>query len=108
MFGDEVQQQSNAKNIEYPECLDGATVFENPDYHTALIGYSEDFRAVYDYDLMVEYLMTEYGWSETEAIEWIEFNSIRALPYVENAPIVMTRLREDELPKERKNGDISG
>ena len=28
--------------IEYPECLDVATVFENPDYHTALIGASED------------------------------------------------------------------
>lgn len=59
-------------------------------YDDALIGVSEDGRAIYDFGLMIEWLMTKYGWSETESIEWIEYNTIRALPYFGNkAPIIM-------------------
>lgn len=68
-------------------------VFRDFDYDTALIGVSEDNRAIYDFDLMVEYLCREEGWSEEEAIEWIEYNTIRALPYMgPGAPIVMYQL----------------
>ena len=59
-------------------------------YDDALIGVSEDGRAIYDFGLMIEWLMNKYGWSETESIEWIEYNTIRALPYFgEDAPIIM-------------------
>lgn len=59
-------------------------------YDDALIGVSDDGRAIYDFGLMVEWLMTKYGWSDIEAIEWIEVNTLRALPYFgESAPIVM-------------------
>ena len=62
----------------------------NYSYDDALIGVSEDGRAIYDFDKMVEWLMKEEGWSDTEAIEWIEYNTIRALPYMgEGAPIIM-------------------
>lgn len=57
-------------------------VFDNLDYDDALIGVTIDNRAVYDYDLMIKYLMDTQGWDETESIEWIEYNSIRSLPYV--------------------------
>ena len=68
-------------------------VFRDFDYDTALIGVSEDNRAIYDFDLTVEYLCREEGWSEEEAIEWIEYNTLRALPYMEpGAPIVMYQL----------------
>jgi hypothetical protein len=34
--------------------------------------------------------MEEEGWEETEAIEWIEYNTLRALPYCQGkAPIVL-------------------
>lgn len=41
------------------EILEDETVmvFDNYDYDSALIGYTDDYRAVYDYDLMVEYLV---------------------------------------------------
>lgn len=62
----------------------------NESYDDALIGVSEDGRAIYNFDKMVDWLVGKYGWSDTEAIEWIEVNTIRALPYFgEGAPIIM-------------------
>ena len=62
----------------------------NESYDDALIGVSDDGRAIYDFGLMVEWLMTQYDWSDIEAIEWIETNTLRALPYMgEGAPIIM-------------------
>ena len=65
----------------------------NESYDDALIGVSEDGRAIYDFGLMIEWLMKKYDWSETESIEWIEYNTIRALPYFgDKAPIIMYSL----------------
>ena len=59
-------------------------------YDDALIGVTEDGRAVYNYELMVEWLMNEEGWTDNEAVEWIEYNTLRALPYMgDDAPIVI-------------------
>ena len=69
--------------------------FVSPRYDDALIGVSEDNRAVYDFDKMVEYLMKHDGFTYEEAVEWIEYNTIRALPYAgDKAPIIMYRLLE--------------
>lgn len=58
-------------------------------YDSALVGISEDNRAIYDFNKMVEWLMYTEDFNETEAIEWIEYNTIRSLPYAgEYAPIV--------------------
>lgn len=73
-----------------------AVVFDGPDFDEAIIGVTEEGRVVYDFDMMVHCLRIKEGMSEIEAIEFIEYNSIRALPYVENAPIVMTKLRLEE------------
>ena len=65
-------------------------VFENPDYVTAIIGVSEDGRVIYDYNLMIESLMHSDNMTYDEACEFIDYNTIRALPYMgEKAPIVM-------------------
>lgn len=62
----------------------------NESYDNALIGVSEDGRAIYDYDKMVDWLVDKYDWTDEEAVEWIEYNTIRALPYFgEGAPIIM-------------------
>lgn len=63
--------------------------FTNYSYDDALIGVSDDNRAIYDFDKMVEWLMDKEGFEELEAIEWIEYNTLRALPYVSNSPIIM-------------------
>ena len=67
-----------------------AIYFTNYSYEDALVGVSEDGRAIYDYYKMVDWLMKEEGWTDIEAIEWIETNTLRAIPYMGNkAPIVM-------------------
>ena len=69
---------------------EGVKYLVDEGYDDALIGVSEDGRAIYDFGLMIEWLMTKYDWSETESIEWIEVNTIRALPYFgDKAPIIM-------------------
>lgn len=65
-------------------------IFSNPDYASAFIGVSDDNRAVYDYWKMVEFLITEDGMTDTEAIDFIDYNTLRALPYFgDDAPIVI-------------------
>ena len=71
-----------------------AVVFENPDYDSAIIGISSDGRVVYDYDLMVECLMRRDGMTDMEAVEFIDYNTVRAAEYYSDGPIVMYRLLE--------------
>lgn len=69
------------------------SVFAGDDYDDAIIGVTSDNRAIYEFEKMVDCLMNKYGWSDIDAIEWIEYNTIRALPYFgANAPIIMYSL----------------
>ena len=68
-------------------------ILKNFSYDSALVGISDDNRAIYDYELMIEYLMEEEGWTEEESIDWLEYNTIRSLSYAgDRAPIIMHRL----------------
>jgi hypothetical protein len=69
-------------------------IFENPSYDDALIGVTTDNRAVYDYELMVEWLFKNYGWGREDAVEWIEFNTIGSLSYRCGSPVIMQRFPE--------------
>jgi hypothetical protein len=65
-------------------------ILENYSYDDALIGVTEDGRAVYDFDKMVAWLMETEGMTQDAAVEWIEYNTIRALPYAgPDAPVIM-------------------
>lgn len=80
----------NAEERLLNEGYENVTYLVNYSYDDALIGVSEDGRAIYDFEKMVDWLMKEEGLSDNDAIEWIEYNTIRALPYMgEKAPIVM-------------------
>lgn len=62
----------------------------NFSYDDALIGVSTNNRAIYDFELMVKWLVDTEKFSREDAIEWIEYNTIRALGYMgEQAPIIM-------------------
>ena len=66
---------------------DGTPVFA--DFCSAFIGVSDEGRAVYDYNKMVESLM-EDGMDEEQAIDWISYNTVRSLPYQgPRAPIIL-------------------
>lgn len=75
---------------------DGTVYLTNYGYDEALIGVSTDGRAIYDFDMMVSWLMKEENFSAEDAIEWIEYNTIRAITYMGcNAPIIMYPLQEN-------------
>lgn len=66
-----------------------AIVFENPDYAKALVGHTHDYRAVYSYTSMIACLMEE-GMSYEDAAEFIDYNTIRAIPYMgPTAPVIL-------------------
>ena len=71
--------------------LSDTVFFENPGYFNAIIGLSTDDRLVYSFDKMVQCLVDEDGMTEEDAIEFIEYNTIRALAYKmgEKMPIVV-------------------
>lgn len=76
-------------NIDLEERLlesgyEGAVILRNYDYdyETAVIGVNTEGRVVYSFEKMVKYLIDNEKMTEEEAIEWIEYNTIRALPYM--------------------------
>lgn len=73
--------------------LDDSVVFENPSYETAIVGYDvHTNRIIYDYELMIDYLVENERMNEDEAVEFIDYNTIRSLDYVENPPIILNRI----------------
>lgn len=69
---------------------DGALVFENPAYDESIIGQTFDGRAIYDIEKMAEELSVDDGISIEEAMDFIDYNAIRSLPYAGNkAPVVV-------------------
>ena len=74
---------------------EGVKYLINESYDDALIGVSEDNRAIYDFDKMVEWLIETEDFTDVEAIEWIEYNTVRALPYMgEDHPIIVYPLMD--------------
>ncbi len=65
-------------------------LFIDQAYDNSIIGFTEDGRAIYDYQKMVEELMQDDNCSMEDAMEWINYNTIRSLPYAgERAPIIV-------------------
>ena len=64
--------------------------FTNPDYIDAIIGIIDDGRIVYSYSKMVENLMLNDIMSYEDAIEFIDYNTVRSLPHMgEHSPIIV-------------------
>jgi hypothetical protein len=69
------------------------TVFlENPDYVTAIVGITESFQLVYDYDLMIDHLI-EHGMEIDEAYDTLDYDTLGAISSMGDfRPIVMTNI----------------
>ena len=75
-----------------------ALMFRDPDFYTAIIGYYFNEMDLpvfaYKYDDMIECLATEYVDSDDpyiDAVEWIDYNTLRTLPYMDakGRPIII-------------------
>ena len=71
-------------------------VFENPSYDEAIVGTTHDGRVVYDFYRMCECLMEQDGMTFEEAAEFIDYNAVRSIPYVEKGPVIMYPIPESE------------
>ena len=67
-------------------------VFENPDYDGCIIGVTTEGIAVYSYAKMVVWYYEKNGCSAEEAVEFIEYNTLRSLSYQEKHPVVLNDL----------------
>ena len=68
---------------------DGVGYFTEDDFRDAIIGTSHDGCLVYSYNKMVEYYMKENDCDEESAREWIDYNTIRTIPYMGTYPPVI-------------------
>ena len=68
-----------------------AAIFNVPSYDNSIVGITDDGHIIYDYDKMVKEFMSENNVTMQEAIEFIEYNTIRTLPYIEESvrPIIV-------------------
>lgn len=73
----------------YAQGHEETVFFEHPSMVKAITGITDSEQLIYDYNLMIEAAMEEEGWTCEEAIEWIEYNTLRSIPYMgSNHPIV--------------------
>lgn len=80
--------------------LETAGVFNCPSYDNSIVGYTSDGAVVYDYERMILEYMSENQCSRIEAIEFIDYNTIRSIPYMHRnmiPPVIMypCELEED-------------
>lgn len=60
-------------------------------YYPAIIGIAKDRGHVaYSFDKLVDCFAKQNNWTREEALEWVEFNVERALPYYgKTAPVIL-------------------
>lgn len=81
---------------------DKAVIFDGPDYDEAIVGVTDEGQVIYNYNAMIQCLMKQDGCTREEAIEFIEYNTIRALEYWnlpdarEKPPIIMHPLEIED------------
>lgn len=95
--------KSQALTADEIASLDGAALLEPDFLDGAIIGVAQNQKgesvAVYEYEKVVElYATFEFGSADTDggqdpydiAVEWVDYNTLRALPYAgERAPRVV-------------------
>ena len=82
------------------EILNEIIVLEGDEFADGAVGLTQDYHVVYDYNRLVDSLMRHNSWTAEDAIEWIEYNTLRAIPYMSsqgNEPIVLISMFSDEV-----------
>lgn len=79
---------------EISEQCEEAMLFNNPSYDKSIIGITLDGNVVYDYDSMIEEFAEENSCSYDEALDFVDYNTVRSLNYISDVmkPIVIYRL----------------
>ena len=62
----------------------------------AIIALTDDGRAVYTLHGLIEVYTDIFEQDEEAAHEWVSFNTLRAIPYMMNPPIVVIPAEDDD------------
>ena len=72
-----------------------AVFFTEPYYFEAIIGLSQDSRLVYSYPRMVDSLMINDQMTFEDAVDFVNYNTLRSLPHMGNhAPIIVFNTKD--------------
>ena len=70
-------------------------IFDNPSFDNSIVGVSYDGAIIYDYEKMVEEFMLENECTSEEAEDFIDYNTIRSLPYTASCgvpPVILYKI----------------
>ena len=85
------------------EMNEEAVLFDSPAFDNSIIGLTDNGCVIYDYDSMCEELAEEDNISIEEAAEFIDYNTLRSLPYVHSltgstcTPVILDSTSRDEI-----------
>ena len=83
------KRRERIKRFFVEEVSPHAVLLDGPEFDDGIIGHYNG-RVVYSKRRIVNSLVHHNRWSEVDAVDWVEFNTIRSLPYMgEHAPIVV-------------------
>lgn len=75
------------------ENYEGTVILEPYFLDEAIIGISTDGRLIYDYDKLVECFIQHDGMDYEGAVEWVDYNTVRAIEYMgEMKPIILNKI----------------
>ncbi len=60
----------------------GAVILDDSSYDNSIIGTTIDGGVIYSLERMVEEYMSDNDCTEEEALDWIDYNTVRAIPYL--------------------------
>ena len=91
-----METENSKRELLVASGLEESIVFRNPDYEDAIVGYDiVDDRVIYDYDLMAESLVKEYGITLDEAVDIINYDTIGSLCCMgDKKPIILKKLED--------------
>ena len=68
----------------------GFALFEPEYYDDGIVGVTDEGNVVYSYEKLAEALMEHDGMTYEEAVEWLDYNTVRSVPYMgEFKPIII-------------------
>lgn len=72
------------------ERFGGYALFEPEHYDDGIVGVTDEGNVVYSYEKLAEALMEHDGMTHEEAVEWLDYNTVRSVPYMgEFKPIII-------------------
>ena len=96
MFKNVKELKDFLNELEYTDTV----VLENPSYLNAIIGITDEGALCYSYEKMIECLIEEDKMEQEDAMEFIDYNTIRALPYASSMGVRPIVIYNDFFKKE--------